>query len=73
MALKSQLSLAAVLKRWRKEVGVTLCVYTLFQLCNSSLSIPGLSMEGLYRVPGMKSEILRIKKEFDRGTLWVAC
>lgn len=32
-----------------------------------SLSPPGLSTEGLYRVPGMKSEILRLKKEFDRG------
>ena len=33
-----------------------------------SLSLSaGLGLEGLYRVSGMTSEVLRIKKEFDRG------
>jgi hypothetical protein len=27
----------------------------------------GLGLEGLYRVSGMTSEVLKIKKEFDRG------
>ena len=30
---------------------------------------PGLGLEGLYRVSGMTSEVLKIKKEFDRGEM----
>ena len=32
-------------------------------------SLKGLAIEGLYRVSGMTSEVLQIKKEFDRGEL----
>ena len=34
-------------------------------MCTHKLT--GLSTEGLYRVSGITSEVLRIKKEFDRG------
>ena len=41
---------------------------TLYYSCiNLSLSLLGLGLEGLYRVSGMTSEVLKIKKEFDRG------
>jgi hypothetical protein len=35
--------------------------------CIEEIEKRGLSLEGLYRVSGITSEVLRIKKEFDRG------
>ena len=40
---------------------VNVCIYVYLYVCT------GVAMEGLYRVSGITSEVLRIKKEFDRG------